>query len=146
MRRRRFFSLAMAAATAPLMPVALRAAPIAAASQNGIYHYGLAVFHARMHRSLSPEDLGRLMKLSPAQTHEMIARLVADKHIVGGAVPGTYTTANPYVRNPAIAKRARAQAAERQRDALRRTEGMMAYLNRIADHYFAVSATGGATV
>lgn len=141
MKRRGFISLASAALTAPMLPRPVFAAPAAMAGGNGIYHYALAVFHARMRQAIGPEDLARLMKLSPAQSQRMIARLLADRHIVQGAMPGTYTAANPYLRNPALHKLAKRRGAERRIDQQHpECADLFAHVRRIAEDYFAAKS------
>ena len=138
MKRRGFISLASAALTAPLLPRPVFAAPAAAAGGNGLYHYALAVFHARMRQAIGPDDLCKLMKLTPAQSHQMLARLIADRHIIHGALPGTYTAANPYVQNPALHKLAKLRGAERRSDKQHpECATLFAHVRQIAHAYFA---------
>ena len=122
MNRRGFLRALAAAVALPAVPGrAIGAAKGTAATVAGTsYTYGLAVFHARTRSSVTAAELAARTGVTPGQAARTIERLLAERHIVPGALPGSYTAANPYLQNPALREMVRTATAARRAGRLRR--------------------------
>jgi len=95
MNRREFTKGLMAAGVVPAVPIPALAkvAPVAAATKDSMYIW--ASFVTRVHNKCSPDMLTRLLKIDPAHSAKLYAKMLSDGSITAPNAFGISQSTNP---------------------------------------------------